>query len=59
MREPPPEGVVYELEEAFVLYRRAIKLVDMGNAFSPYVFGDFKESGWQANSRAMLRVVMS
>ena len=34
MREPPPEGVVYEMDEAFALYRRAGKLVDMGNAFS-------------------------
>jgi hypothetical protein len=34
MRAPPPEGVEYSMEEAFVLYRLAGKLVDMGNAFA-------------------------
>lgn len=35
MTSPPPEGVVYEMDEAFALYKRALKLVDMGNAFAP------------------------
>jgi hypothetical protein len=34
MESPPPEGVVYEMDEAFALYSRALKLVDMGNAFA-------------------------
>jgi hypothetical protein len=34
MATPPPPGDVGEdMEEAFALYRRAKKLVDMGNAF--------------------------
>lgn len=38
MATPPPPGDVGEdMEEAFALYRRAMKLVDMGNAFLEWV----------------------
>jgi hypothetical protein len=34
MQTPPVDGQEHDLEESFALYRKAGKLIDMGNAFS-------------------------
>lgn len=37
MQSPPPQGQEHDWEEAFALYRKAQKLIDMGNAFATSV----------------------
>jgi hypothetical protein len=44
MQSPPPQGQEHDWEEAFALYRKAQKLIDMGNAFATSVGPSYPDS---------------